>query len=103
MVHPILSCGSWVMDFWIWRTKSALFQKSVFDYEFCNFWYNGILAYLWEELREIILIEMIMNEFRCVMWNFSLSGLMETLNYARKLWNSKHFSKKCMHVYELCM
>ena len=30
-------------------------------------------------------MEMIMDEFRCVMWNFSLSGLMETLNYARKL------------------
>ena len=29
-------------------------------------------------------MEMIMNEFRCVMWNFSLSGLMEELVYARK-------------------
>ena len=29
-------------------------------------------------------MEMIMNEVRCVMWNFSLSGAMEALNYARK-------------------
>ena len=30
-------------------------------------------------------MEMIMDEFRCVMRNFSLSELMEALNYARKL------------------
>ena len=29
-------------------------------------------------------MEMIMDEFRYVMWNFSLSGLMEELIYARK-------------------
>ena len=43
-------------------------------------------------------MEMIIDEFRCVMWNFSPSGLMKALNYARKLWNSKQIYKKIMHV-----
>ena len=30
-------------------------------------------------------MEMIMDKFRWVMWDFSLSGLMEELIYARKL------------------
>ena len=70
---------------------------------FCNSEYDGILTYLWEELREIILIEMIMDKSRWFMWNFSLSGVMEALIYASKPWNSKQIHKKIMHLYELCM
>ena len=85
------------------ENKICLVLKICFDYEFGNLWYNGILTYLWEELREINLMEMIMNKFRGIMWNFSLCGARKALNYARNLWNSKHVSRKCMHVYELCM
>ena len=48
-------------------------------------------------------MEMIMDKSRWVMWNFSLSGVMEELIYVRKPWNSKQIHKKIMHLYELCM
>ena len=94
MVHPIWSCGSQDMNCWSWKNKTALSWKSVFDYEFGNLWYNGILTYLWVELRGIILMEMIMYEFRGIMWNFSLSGVRKALNYARKSWYSKQVYKE---------
>ena len=45
-----------------------------------------------------------MNEFRRVMWNFSLRGLKEALNYTRKNHDiASKLIRKTMHVYELCM
>ena len=71
----------WILSYGFlkWEDQNCLVMEFGFGTWNCDSWYDKILTYLWEELREAIFMEMIMDNSRWFMWNLGLIGVMKDL------------------------